>query len=94
MIVGIIMVYVHKYNASIILASPLYNNLLKGATTPEADPLIRPQKFRFRSGSSFAPHFCAPTGVSGKWGIRKWIPDQAKSLRLALAPRLELEAAF
>ena len=39
---------------------------------------IRPQKFRFRSGSSFAPHFCAPTGVSGfplKWRMRSLIPD-------------------
>ena len=47
---------------------------------------IRSQKFRFRSGSSFAPHFCAPTGVSGfplKWGILKWIPDSSVIYRLA-----------
>ena len=51
---------------------------------------IRPQKFRFRSGSSFAPHFCAPTGVSGKWGIRNLIPDPESSdssLRLLACPR-------
>ena len=30
---------------------------------------------RTRTGSSFAPRFCAPTGVSGKWSIRSLIPD-------------------
>ena len=39
---------------------------------------IRPQKFRFRSGSSFAPHFCAPTGMSGKWVPRKLNPNGGK----------------
>ena len=46
---------------------------------------------RTRTGSSFAPHFCAPTGVSGfplKWSMRSLIPDKSyMQLRAHSAPK-------
>ena len=39
---------------------------------------------RTRTGSSFALHFCAPTGVSGKWSILSKNPDSNSTIYVSL----------
>ena len=48
---------------------------------------------RTRTGSSFAPHFCAPTGVSGfplKWSIRSLIPGDWHLVSAVFAAELRV----